>query len=1056
MLTPAAPPRDRHPRAPTRTRVDHFCIRCQSLRPSRIGLSTAPRGASLNFQQLILALQSFWAQQGCVIGQPYDVEKGAGTGNPHTYLRALGPEPWSVAYAEPCRRPTDGRYGENPNRLGAYYQFQVLLKPSPKDVIERYLRSLTALGVRPRDHDIRFVEDDWEQATLGAWGLGWEVWLDGMEITQFTYFQQVGGIECRPVASEITYGIERIAMYLQGVDSILDLEWGGGFTYAEIHKQTEVEWSKYNFEHADPKVLHELFEHYRGEAGRLADLGLVFPAYDFSLKASHAFNTLEARGAISVSERAAYIGRIRDLSRRCAQVFVQEREKLGWPILQRLGKPAAPKNDEILPDGDTLTATEMNMPAVGPAQLLLELGCEEIPARFLDPASAAFRDLVVSFLAEARVAHGAATVQHTPRRLVLVIEDVEPSSAQEEELVTGPPARIAFDANGTPQMPAIKFAQGKGVPVESLEAIDTPKGQYVGFRRMIGGEHTGHLLEKALPQILADIPWRKSMRWGEREERFARPLHWIVAVLGESPLRFEFAGVEAGNLSRGHRFFGNETFTAWNFETLRDGLSARHVTLDPVERRRIILGQLEQEAGEIGGSPVLDENLLRTVVGLVEAPRVVAGRFDERYLSLPREVIETILTYHQKMFAVEGGNAGLLPWFLGVSNNPSVQQPNVRAGYEKVVSARLADGAFFYDNDRKQTLSEHVEQLGDRTFLKGVGTMLDKAKRLESIAGVLAEYVDPAGADLCRRAALLSKADLNTQMVNEFPELQGVVGRIYARLDDEPHMVAEGIFEHYLPRSADDLLPITIPGAIAALADKGDTLAACFTTGKVPTGSADPYALRRAALGILRILQSRHVHIPLPVLFDAALEGVNHLLPTNRDAVEEELLAFLRTRLKGMWIADGAPTDVAEAVLRSGFEDVPDARARLDALVAVRGQDEFADLMAGFKRIANILRKSGDGVVAAVDEAAFVEDAERGLYAAFTSLQAAVQKALEHEDYPAALEQMAGLREPLATFFDGVMVVAPDPALRANRLGLLAVISGSFARIADFSAISTD
>ena len=1009
----------------------------------------------MNFQQLILALQSFWAQQGCVIGQPYDVEKGAGTGNPHTYLRALGPEPWSVAYAEPCRRPTDGRYGENPNRLGAYYQFQVLQKPSPKDVIDRYLRSLTALGVRPRDHDIRFVEDDWEQATLGAWGLGWEVWLDGMEITQFTYFQQVGGIECRPVASEITYGIERIAMYLQGVDSILDLEWGGGFTYAEIHKQTEVEWSKYNFEHADPKVLLELFEHYRGEASRLADLGLVFPAYDFSLKASHAFNTLEARGAISVSERAAYIGRIRDLSRRCAQVFVQEREKLGWPILQRLGTPSTP-SIELSPDGDTLTATEMNMPAVGPSELLLELGCEEIPARFLEPASEAFRDLVVGFLGENRVAHGAASVHHTPRRIVLVIEDVEPSSAEEEELVTGPPARIAFDANGTPQMPAIKFAQGKGVPVESLEAIDTPKGQYVGFRRTLGGEGTGRLLEGALPGLLAAIPWRKSMRWGHREERFARPLHWIVAVLGESPLRFEFAGVEAGNLSRGHRFFGNETFTAWNLDSLRDGLSARSVTLDPAERRRIILGQLDQEAGEIGGSPVSDEGLLRTVVGLVEAPRVVSGRFDERYLSLPREVIETILTYHQKMFAVVGGSGGLLPWFLGVSNNPSIQQPKVQAGYEKVVSARLADGAFFYDNDRKTPLSGHVASLGSRTFLKGVGTMADKAERLESIAGVLAEYVDPGGVEECKRAARLAKADLNTQMVNEFPELQGVMGRIYARLDGESMVVSEAIFEHYLPRSADDLLPITVPGALAALADKADTLVACFATGKVPTGSADPYALRRAALGILRILQSRHVHLPLPVLFDAALEGVNHLLPTNRDAVEEELLAFLRTRLKGMWTADGAPTDVVEGVLRAGFEDVPDARARLDALIAARDTSDFADLMAGFKRIANILRKSGEGVASKVDPALFVEDAERGLHDAFTALQAAVRSALEHEDYPAALAQMARLGEPLATFFDGVMVVAKDEALRANRLGLLTVISGSFARIADFTAISTD
>ena len=1011
----------------------------------------------MNFQQLILALQSFWAQQGCVVGQPYDAAKGAGTANPHTYLRALGPEPWKVAYAEPCRRPTDGRYGENPNRLGAYYQFQVLLKPSPKDVLDRYLRSLTALGIRPRDHDIRFVEDDWEQATLGAWGLGWEVWLDGMEITQFTYFQQVGGIECKPVSAEITYGTERIAMYLQGVDSVYDLEWGGGFSYGDIHKQTEVEWSKYNFEEAEPKVLHELFEHYRGEARRLTELGLVFPAYDFALQASHTFNTLDARGAISVSERAAYIGRIRDLSRRCATAYVEEREKLGFPILQRV-----PVVEEEPPSDngthDSLTMTEMNLPTVGAGEFVLELGCEEIPARFLDDAAEWLRDTIVAFLDEKRVPHGDAQALHTPRRLVVVIDGVTEISPEEEEVVTGPPARIAFDANGTPKVPALKFAQGKGVPVESLEIIETDKGGYVGFRRTIGGDPTSQLLEAALPGILAALPWRKSMRWGDRDERFVRPIHWILALLAERPLAFEFAGVTSGTLSRGHRFFGNETFAAWSFGTLRDGLSARHVTLDPRERRRIILGQLQQEGGEVGGEPVIEEALLREVVGLVEAPRVVSGRFDPAYLALPREVIQTILTYHQKMFAVAGDSGGLLPLFLGVSNNPLVDQPNTSAGYEKVVSARLADGAFFYGNDRKKPLADFLPALSQRTFLQGVGTMADKADRLEAIAGVLAEYVDPSAVDLCRRAARLSKADLGTQMVNEFPELQGVMGRIYARMDNEPDLVAEGIFEHYLPRSADDLLPITVPGSVAALADKIDSLAACFAIGKVPTGNADPYALRRAALGILRILQARQVHVPLPVLIQAALDGVGHLIPTNRDAVEEELLAFLRGRLKGLWTTEGHGTDLVEAVLGAGFEDLPDARARLQALADARGSDEFADLLASFKRMANILKKTGAPLAEArrVDPDAFEEEAERALHDAFVALKEVVRHAIESGDYPVALERMSGLREPLAAFFDGVMVLADEPKLRANRVGLLRSISDSFARIADFSAISTE
>jgi glycyl-tRNA synthetase alpha chain len=289
----------------------------------------------VTFQELILALQSYWAKHGCIIQQPYDTEKGAGTFHPATFLRALGPEPWNVAYVEPSRRPTDGRYGENPNRLQHYYQFQVLLKPSPMNIQELYLKSLKSFGIDPAKHDIRFVEDDWESPTLGAWGLGWEVWLDGMEITQFTYFQQCGGIDLKPIPGELTYGIERIAMYIQGVDNVYDLDWGGGIKYGDVHHQTEVEFSTYNFEEADTGMMLQLFDMFEKECLRLAEKKLVFPAYDYVLKCSHAFNMLDARGAISVTERAHYIGRVRNLSRVCAETYVAQREKMGFPLLKK-------------------------------------------------------------------------------------------------------------------------------------------------------------------------------------------------------------------------------------------------------------------------------------------------------------------------------------------------------------------------------------------------------------------------------------------------------------------------------------------------------------------------------------------------------------------------------------------------------------------------------------------------------------------------------------------------------------------------------------------------
>ncbi|MEO0432665.1 MAG: glycine--tRNA ligase subunit alpha [Cyanobacteria bacterium J06656_5] len=288
----------------------------------------------MNFQSVIATLHGFWAAEGCLVVQPYDTEKGAGTKSPHTFLRAIGPEPWSVAYVEPCRRPADGRYGENPNRYQHYYQYQVLIKPSPSNIQDLYLESLRALGIKPEDHDIRFVEDNWEDAAVGAWGVGWEVWLDGMEVTQFTYFQQCGGLDCKPVSIEITYGLERLTMYLQEVDAIAKIQWNDRVTYGDVHMQGEIECSTYNFEASNPELLFNLFTLYQNEAQQLLDKELVLPAYDFVLKCSHTFNLLDARGVISVTERTRYIRQVRNLARKVAQVYLEQRERLGFPLLQ--------------------------------------------------------------------------------------------------------------------------------------------------------------------------------------------------------------------------------------------------------------------------------------------------------------------------------------------------------------------------------------------------------------------------------------------------------------------------------------------------------------------------------------------------------------------------------------------------------------------------------------------------------------------------------------------------------------------------------------------------
>jgi len=518
------------------------------------------------------------------------------------------------------------------------------------------------------------------------------------------------------------------------------------------------------------------------------------------------------------------------------------------------------------------------------------------------------------------------------------------------------------------------------------------------------------------------------------------------------------AGVLSGSLSRGHRFFGNETFPVWDFATLDKGLADRSVTLDPAVRRDVIEAQLKDEATRLGGLPVQDEGLLASVVGLVESPRVVSGSIVPRYLALPREVLETVLTHHQKMFAVEGADGDLLPHFLGVSNNPREDQPNTRTGYEKVVGARLADGAFFYDNDRKRALSDWAASLGGITFLEGVGSLADKAGRLVRLASALSERLGWEAAE-AEQAARLCKADLCTAVVGEFPELQGVMGRIYARLDLLGDGVAEGIFEHYLPRGAGDALPSSQAGIVCALADKADSLAACFAIGKIPTGSADPFALRRAALGILRILATNDLHLGLPDLVVLAVDGLDpSIVQGDRASLEAQLLDFLRGRLKHLLVSEGGPTDLVEATLGAGYADVPDVRARLTALGSLRGSDGFADLMVSFKRMSNILKKAEEASngQSEVQEGLLEAGPERGLYDAFQLLRVATHDAIECQDYPQALDQMASLRGPLAAFFDDVLVMADDPTVRTNRLGLLRSIGGSFARIADFAAISTD
>jgi len=420
----------------------------------------------LTFQQVILRLQQFWAERGCLIWQPYSEKVGAGTMNPATVLRVLGPEPWNVAYVEPSYRPDDGRYGDNPNRMQMHTQFQVILKPDPGNPQELYLESLYALGVRREEHDIRFVEDNWESPALGAWGLGWEVWLDGLEITQFTYFQQAGGFPLDPASVEITYGLERIVMFLQAAHaggharSVWEIDWDGSRTYGDVLLQPEIEHCRYDFELADVERLAQMYDLYEAEARSCLDAGLITPAHDYVLRCSHTFNLLDARGAIGVTERATYFRRMRDLSRQVAEAYAAQRERMGYPWLKEVS------GSRLQVSG---SAANLKLETLKPETLLLEIGTEELPAGDLDSALAQLRELAPARLEETRLDYDDLRVLGTPRRLILLVEGLAPRQRPVEELVKGPPVRVAFDEKGQPTRAAEGFARKQGVRVDALE-----------------------------------------------------------------------------------------------------------------------------------------------------------------------------------------------------------------------------------------------------------------------------------------------------------------------------------------------------------------------------------------------------------------------------------------------------------------------------------------------------------------------------------------------------------------------------------------------------------
>ncbi|WP_322802119.1 glycine--tRNA ligase subunit beta [Thermoflexus sp.] len=999
----------------------------------------APR-RPLSFQEIILRLQEFWAEHGCLIWQPYSEKVGAGTMNPATVLRVLGPEPWRVAYVEPSYRPADGRYAENPNRMQLHHQFQVILKPDPGNPQELYLESLRALGIDFRHHDIRFVEDNWESPALGAWGLGWEVWLDGMEITQFTYFQQAGGLPLDPVAVEITYGLERIALYLQGVSSVWDLDWDGTHTYGEILKPSEIEHCVYNFELADIERLRELYQHYEAEARACIARGLVIPAHDYVLRCSHTFNLLDARGAIGVTERARYFARMRDLARQVALLYLQQRERLGYPFLRKTPPAPAPAPTPAPPTVETAE------------DLLLEIGTEELPARDLETALAQLSENAPAMFAEARLEYEALEVHGTPRRLALYVHRLQPRTRPVETWVKGPPAHVAFDAEGRPTPAALGFARSQGVPVEALAVRELPEGRYVGVVRRTEGQPTPAVLTELLPRLIASLKFEMSMRWNGSGVAFSRPIRWLVALYGREVIPFTYAGVCSGRETRGARPRGSPTIRLEQASDYFPAMRRARILISPEERRARIRRDLERLAAEVGGTVPEDPELLAEVGNLVETPTVLRGRFDEEALRLPGEVLITVMRKHQRYFPILGPNGQLLPYFLAVRNGGRRGLDRVRQGNEAVLRARFADAAYFYEHDTRQPLEAFLPRLATLTFQEQLGSMLDKTRRLEALAPSIGALLGLNEEEMrvLARAAHLCKADLATQMVIEFTELQGVMGREYARRWGEPEAVAVAIFEHYLPRFAGDALPQTRPGIALGITDRLDSLVGLFAVGLAPSGSADPYGLRRAASGLIQILTAHRLRFSL----SRAMTTVAAIQPVPvSPEILEEVRSFVIGRQRAALQEAGYRYDVIEAVLAARGDDPAWAAETTAGLQRAVQRSDWTRLLTSYSRCVRILRKAeseGSRPASEVDPAAFREEAERALWEAVQTARRQVRPDGPVEDLIAALESLAPV---IDRFFEDVLVMHEEEAIRRHRLALLQAVADLTTGIADLSRL---
>ena len=706
--------------------------------------------------------------------------------------------------------------------------------------------------------------------------------------------------------------------------------------------------------------------------------------------------------------------------------------------------------------------------------LLFEIGCEEIPAGMILKASQELKAILAKHLSAHRLVDEP-TIQASiesfgaPRRLIAIVRNIQLKQEDVTREITGPPKSVAYDDLGEPTRAAESFAGKQGVPLSQLIVVSTPKGEFVAVRQVVPGRFASEILAEVLPEAIQEISWPRSMYWtGAHGPRFIRPIRWIVAVLDAKLISTSFAGVRAGNRTEGHRFLGKKSITVSGPEHFEAKLKKNFVLCRPEMRRQKIDAEIRRLLAKHKGLHAHeDSGLLELTTYLNEYPTVIAGDFDPGFLALPDEILLTVMRDHQKYFGVENRNGELAPHFLAVINLASDSKGLVRAGHERVLRARFADAQFFWNADQKKRLGEYLPKLSHVTYESRLGSYADKVERMRALARWLAEQWfssgvtrgDVAGSD---RAAELAKCDLVTEMVHEFPELQGIVGGLYARAQGEPEEIAWAVYDHYKPLSLEDPIPRNLTGCAVALADKLDSLIACFAVGAIPTGSSDPFALRRSALGIVKIILEQRIPLSLSAAVSAAARALREHAPKidASEAVQKLVLDFLLERARFILREKrGFAYDEINAAFAAGADDLVDAVERVEALQAIRGTRNFAPLAAAFKRIRNILEKSakgGDKGQSNVKKELLREPAELQLHMVALKIGEEAAQRKRARKYREALEKISGLRPAVDHFFDKVLVMVEEEEIRRNRIALLGGLLKEFSTIADFSELAVE